>query len=98
MKKYKILNWLCVFAIVGFFLQLFALYNLKVSYKSEIDLMRTHIKVSYMSITEKKVQYEHIRLREMDIYRQLKQTRLLIWVFLSLSVICITARVSLVNR
>ena len=71
-----------VFA-VGLLLQVYAHINLMVSYKYEVDLMETHVKVSEkMTDKEKAEEYDRIKERKTEIEQQQKQTKILFWVFL----------------
>jgi hypothetical protein len=56
MKLFRILS---VTFFAAMFVQIFALWNLKVSYKYEVDLADTHVKVSNMTALEKKKEYAH---------------------------------------
>mgnify|MGYP000865434424 CR=1 FL=1 len=80
------MKYLKIYAIVfgvGFLLQIYAYINLKVSYKYEVDLMETHIKVSKeLPELEKINQYAIIEEKKKEILNMEKQTLFLFWFFL----------------
>lgn len=68
---------------IGLFLQVYGYINLMVSYKDEVDIMETHVKVSEeMSAEEKLSRYNRIDERKQEIVHQQKVIKVLFWVFL----------------
>ena len=79
MKYLKITG---IIFIIALLLEIFASVNLKVSYKYEVDLMETHVKVSEMPNTSKAKEYARIEKVKERIKRQQKTVNILFWIFL----------------
>ncbi len=79
MKFFKIV---AIVSFIGLLLQIYAHYNLMVSYKYEVDLMETHIKTSTdISNQEKDKRYKEMNQRRQEIVFQQKVVRVLLWTF-----------------
>jgi len=78
----RLLKISAIVCFVGLLFQIFAFINLKVSYKSEVDLMETHVEVSKMSLREKNKEYQRIAVIKQNILHQRFVAKVLFWFFL----------------
>lgn len=79
----KILKISAIVFTIGLLLQIYAYYNLKVSYKYEVDLMETNIKVDdNISNQERIKRTEHLELRKKEILHQQTTTKIYLFIFL----------------
>lgn len=84
MKLLKIITFVCfLLTIIGGF----RYYNLKTSYKYEVDLMETHIKIDTEDDVEKSEKLEALKLKEQKINSQIKVTKMVTMVLAVLTVI-----------
>jgi hypothetical protein len=73
----KVLIWIFLIGLIASF---YALFNLRLSYKYEVDLQETHIKTDTVSKAQKKVHLDQLYLRKVEIEKQENQTYLAIYV------------------
>ena len=78
----RLLKFLVFICIVGLLFQIFAVINLKASYKSEVDIMETHIEISKMSSKEKNKEFQRIAVIKKEISKQRFVAKVLFWLFL----------------
>lgn len=82
-QNMKILKISAIVFAIGLLLQIYAYYNLKVSYNYEVDLMETNIKVDdNISNQERIKRTEHLKLRKKEILYQQMTTKIYLFIFL----------------
>lgn len=87
-KDMKYLKITSIIFTIGLLLQVYADFNLKVSYKYEVDLMETNIKTdNKTSVEEKSRRLREMNERALEIARQQKRTKILLWIFSLLLII-----------
>lgn len=79
----KLLKFLLAILLVGVFVILYGKYNLKVSYKYEVDLMETNIETDTISQTAKNERQHQVDTRRREIVNQQQQLNILFWIILS---------------
>jgi len=85
----KLLKITCVIFFLLALFQLYLLWNLRLSYKYEVDLMKTHVNVSTESQEEKHIKLRQIEIREKEIIGQQNVSKVLLPVFIGGSIISI---------
>lgn len=79
----KILYYLCLIFIIGVLISLYSSYNLDISYKYEVDLAETNLKIdNTLSKKQKNYLLRNILLREIEIAEQRKSNTALLYVFM----------------